>query len=52
MIGGKFSSFLAVEKNQTKILMKKTLNILGKIIYFIVAMSPIFALGYMLGMKL
>lgn len=25
---------------------------LGKIIYFIVAMSPIFALGYMLGIKL
>jgi hypothetical protein len=25
---------------------------LGKIIYFIVAMSPIFAIGYMLGMKL
>lgn len=25
---------------------------LGKIIYFIVAMSPIFALGYMLGLKL
>jgi hypothetical protein len=25
---------------------------LGKIIYFIVALSPFFALGYMLGLKL
>jgi hypothetical protein len=32
--------------------MKKALQITGKIIYFIVAMSPIFALGYMLGIKL
>jgi hypothetical protein len=32
--------------------MKKALQITGKTIYFIVAMSPIFALGYMLGIKL
>ena len=32
--------------------MKKALQITGKILYFIIAMSPIFALGYMLGMKL
>jgi len=37
---------------QTKNTMKKALQITGKILYFIVAMSPIFALGYMLGMKL
>ena len=32
--------------------MKKAVQITGKILYFIIAMSPIFALGYMLGMKL
>lgn len=32
--------------------MKKALQITGKILYFILAMSPFFALGYMLGLKL
>jgi hypothetical protein len=32
--------------------MKKAFKITGKIIYFIVALSPFFALGYMLGLKL
>ena len=32
--------------------MKKALKITGKILYFILALSPFFALGYMLGMKL
>jgi len=32
--------------------MKNKMKTIGKIIYFIIAMSPIFALGYMLGMKL
>ena len=32
--------------------MKKALQITGRILYFIVALSPIFALGYMLGIKL
>jgi len=32
--------------------MKKTFKIIGKIFYFIIALSPIFALGYMLGLKL
>lgn len=32
--------------------MKKALKITGKILYFIIALSPIFALGYMLGIKL
>jgi len=32
--------------------MKKAIQIIGKILYFIIALSPIFALGYMLGMKL
>ena len=32
--------------------MKKALKITGKIIYTILALSPIFALGYMLGIKL
>jgi hypothetical protein len=44
---------LAIQLHQqTKNIMKKALQITGKILYFIVAMSPIFALGYMLGMKL
>lgn len=30
----------------------KIMKTLGKIIYTIVALSPIFALGYMLGLKL
>jgi len=30
----------------------KIMKTLFKIIYFIIAMSPIFALGYMLGLKL
>jgi hypothetical protein len=32
--------------------MKKAVQIIGKIIYTILALSPIFALGYMLGIKL
>ena len=32
--------------------MKKAIKITGKIIYAIIAFSPIFALGYMLGLKL
>lgn len=32
--------------------MKKALQITGKILYFILALSPIFALGFMLGLKL
>jgi hypothetical protein len=32
--------------------MKKATRVIGKILYFILAMSPIFALGYMLGIKL
>jgi hypothetical protein len=32
--------------------MKKALQITGKIFYTILALSPIFALGYMLGLKL
>ena len=38
--------------NLTKITMKKALRITGRILYFIIALSPIFALGYMLGLKL
>ena len=38
--------------NLTKMTMKKALKITGKILYFIIALSPIFALGYMLGIKL
>jgi hypothetical protein len=32
--------------------MKKAIKITGKILYAILAFAPIFALGYMLGMKL
>ena len=32
--------------------MKKAIKITGKIIYVIIAFLPIFALGYMLGLKL
>ena len=32
--------------------MKKAIQITGKILYFILALSPFFALGYMLGLKL
>jgi len=32
--------------------MKKAIKITGKILYTIIALSPIFALGYMLGLKL
>ena len=32
--------------------MKKAIQVTGKIIYFIVAFTPIFILGYMLGLKL
>ena len=32
--------------------MKKAVKVIGKIIYTILALSPIFALGYMLGIKL
>lgn len=38
--------------NKTNKPMKKAIQITGKILYFIIALSPIFALGYMLGMKL
>jgi hypothetical protein len=32
--------------------MKKAVRVIGKILYFILAFTPIFALGYMLGLKL
>lgn len=32
--------------------MKKALKVIGKIIYTIIAFSPIFFLGYLLGLKL
>lgn len=32
--------------------MKKATKVLGKIIYVIIAFSPIFFLGYLLGIKL
>jgi hypothetical protein len=32
--------------------MKKSIKVIGKIIYAIVAFLPIFALGYLLGLKL
>jgi hypothetical protein len=32
--------------------MKKAVKVFGKIIYTVLALSPIFALGYMLGLKL
>lgn len=32
--------------------MKKAVKVIGKIIYTILAFAPIFALGYMLGLKL
>jgi len=32
--------------------MKKTIKVIGKIIYIIIAFTPIFILGYMLGLKL
>jgi hypothetical protein len=32
--------------------MKKTLKAIGLVIYFIIALLPIFFLGYMLGLKL
>jgi len=32
--------------------MKKAIKITGKIIYAIIAFLPIFAIGYMLGLKL
>jgi hypothetical protein len=32
--------------------MKKTLKVLGTIIYAVIALLPIFILGYMLGLKL
>jgi hypothetical protein len=32
--------------------MKKATRVIGKILYTILALSPIFALGYMLGIKL
>jgi len=32
--------------------MKKTLRVLGQIIYLLIALSPIFFLGYLLGLKL
>ena len=38
--------------NLTKKLMKKALQITGKILYMVLALSPFFALGYMLGLKL
>ena len=38
--------------NLTKKLMKKALQITAKILYMALALSPFFALGYMLGLKL
>ena len=32
--------------------MKKAVRVIGKILYFILVFTPIFALGYMLGLKL
>jgi hypothetical protein len=32
--------------------MKKAVKVIGKIIYTVLALAPIFALGYMLGLKL
>jgi hypothetical protein len=32
--------------------MKKAVKVIGKILYFILAFTPIFALGYMIGIKL
>jgi hypothetical protein len=32
--------------------MKKAVKVIGNILYFILALLPIFALGYMLGIKL
>jgi len=32
--------------------MKKASRVIGKILYIILGLSPIFALGYMLGLKL
>jgi len=32
--------------------MKKALKTIGTILYFIIAMTPIFFLGYLLGLKL
>jgi hypothetical protein len=32
--------------------MKKTLKAIGLVIYYIIALIPIFILGYMLGLKL
>lgn len=32
--------------------MKKAIKITGKILYIVLAFAPIFALGYMLGLKL
>jgi hypothetical protein len=34
------------------VFMKKAIKVIGKIIYTVLALSPIFALGYMLGLKL
>ena len=38
--------------SKTREQMKKTAKVLGKIIYLLIAFSPIFFLGYMLGLKL
>jgi hypothetical protein len=32
--------------------MKKAVKVIGKIIYTVLALSPFFALGYMLGLKI
>ena len=32
--------------------MKKTIKVIGKIIYIIIAFTPIFILGYMLGIHI
>jgi hypothetical protein len=41
-----------IAKHLNKTPMKKAVKVIGKIIYTVLALSPIFALGYMLGLKL
>ena len=38
--------------NQSDINMRKVTKVLAQIIYFIIAFSPIFFLGYLLGLQL
>jgi len=49
---GIYNLLISFTKHLKKTPMKKALKITGKILYFILALSPIFALGYMLGLKL